>query len=350
MTLSSTAVLSSTAAAGPSALPLGLRELANKVRVYTLVRYTARGAAPRPDARWEDLVARVYRHDAFSALFRLERLGHDLAAAAWTGAEPPRDLFRGPRAAALPERSLVLLHGGMGLFFAQRIVGALRRAASDGEVGDALARFIDLCRANARAGYAPPAWETLGAIVRLYHRRRIALVGQWLGTIDSDAADYFWHGVGRATYFLPRYLLPGGARRALAACRRLPLPDDLRKDVLHGFFFATAMVNLRHPRVIERALLRGGERPEEEDVVVGGLTACLLARRHTTPDDPAIAALLAHRPAPAHAALWERRLRAPIERMLSVYYPLLAAAGEIPQLARHHHLPSAVAAMRGVPW
>lgn len=135
----------------------------------------------------------------------------------------------------------------------------------------------------------------------------------------------------------------------MPACRREPPDDAARADALDGLFFAAAMVNLRHPRVLEEVVAAAGDRAEEEDPVAGGIAACAIARRWTTPGDPALPALLAHRPDPRRAGLWERRVRGPVERGLAVYYPLLAEHGLLPSLARHRHLPALAAEMERRP-
>ncbi len=301
------------------------------------------GPPARPEDRWDVLVDAVYRRPPFAVLFRLERLAHDLTQALWDRGGPPADLLRGPQAAVLPERSLLMLHAGMGLAFSERLIGALVRGAGEAEVAAALAAFDLLCRGNARPGYAPTVWEPLGLIVRLFHPRWTAAVDGVLAGYESDARLFFWHGVGRAIYFLPRYFWPGATRRALARCRREPPAGEARTDALAGFVFAAAMVNLRQPPVLERLLALFGERPEEGAVVAGAFAACVLARRRTTPDDPAITALLAHQPAPDAAATWRRVVQEPIATALEVYYPCLVASGRLPQLARHQDLAALVA-------
>jgi len=177
--------MSSTMGKG-SALWAAGRELANKTLAYTLVRTSGFGRVAVDD-RWEELVAAVYRRDPHSALFRLERLGHDLAAATWDRSGPPRDLFRGARAAALPERSLLLLHGGMGLAFAERLLGALPDDAGEGELAATLGRIVALCRDNARPGCAGTALETVGVYVRVFHTEWTLAAGRLLAALDEEA-------------------------------------------------------------------------------------------------------------------------------------------------------------------
>jgi len=99
------------------------------------------------------------------------------------------------------------------------------------------------------------------------------------------------------------------------------------------------MVNLRHPELLF-ALLQSisGQAPEGE-VFAHAAAAAFLVRYATTPDDPALAALLAYRPeTPAGAGSWERRVQARCELALSDLYPLLAERSRFGLLARHRDL------------
>lgn len=311
------------------------RELANKALVYRLVRASGIGEAVSHDDPWEELVAAVYRRGSHAALFRLERLGYELAVATWERSGPPRDLLRGARAAAMPERSLLVVHCGMGLAFGQRVLTALGRGNGDADLAAALGRVVDLCRDNSRAGCVGAALEAVGLYVRIFHPDLLAGAGRVMATLDEDTRAYFWHGVGRGVYFLPRHFVPGSVARALAVCRREGPDAAARRDALDGFFFATAMVNLRHPRVVEHLLTTAGLLPEEEDVAAAGVMAALLARFHTTPDDPSVGRLLVHRPAPHRALLWDRLVADRGARAIAVYYPQLTASGRLGELARH---------------
>jgi len=317
------------------------RELANKLAAYRLVRLRGPGPRVRYGDRWADLVTEVYRREPFAALFRLERVGRDLTQETLGRRGLPSGLLRTAEVAALPESCLLMLHAGMGLAFAERTMGALPRGAVERDVAAALATFATLCADNALPGYAQPAWEPLGLIVRLFHPHRLAAVAGALAGYDAEPRLCFWHGVGRGLYFLPRYFRPGATRRAVARCRREPLAlagDEARTDALAGFVFAATMVNLRHPPVLEAVVATLGDAAAEEPVVAGAVAACVLTRRHTTPHDPAIPALLEHRPRAPHAELWRRRVHEPVATALQVHYPALVAAGRLPQLLRHRDL------------
>jgi hypothetical protein len=315
------------------------RELANKLRVYWLVRVSGLSLRVEPNSDWEDLVARVERLDAFAALFRMERLGHDIARAAWNGAEPPVELFSGPRSRSLPDRALLMLHAGLGLFAADgafRKLTKLPRRADDEAVAAALDDVLRLCGSNSRPGYAFAAFEPTGTVARLFYPHTMRGLTRAFTARDREARRCFWHGVGRAIYFLPRHAHPGGTSAALERCRREPVDEESRVEMLSGFFFAATMVNLRHPEVLE-GLLAGAElRDDEEPIVAGAVAASVLARHYTTPHDPSVTALLAHRA--RREERWRRRVAGPAESALVHDYAPLVELGLLPRLARHHDL------------
>jgi len=320
-----------------------MRELRNKLGTYWRVRgsgvWRAAGA-PLP-AR----VAAVLRAapvDPDRAVFELEGIAFDETRAAWTAGREPRGLLNGEEARGLPEESLILLHSGVGLALASRLLRPLRASSPAAAFDAALGSFLDLCRANAQPAYLPVTREPLGLAVRMFQPRLTAAVDAGLRRIDPDLAAGFWHGAGRALYFRPSHLLPGGLARAVASCRREPPsapPADNRLDALAGLAFAVSMVNLNHPGALERLLDQVVESGQEILAITSGVVGCLLARHHTTPADPAIAAFLAHRPAdPRRRETWERRVSAPGASALARLYPALRAAGRLGDFARFQRL------------
>ena len=315
------------------------RELGSKVRVYWLVRVAAVRLRLDPRTPWSELVAQVHRHAPYPALFRLERLGHDLALAAWHADGPPRGLLCDGRSAGLPQRSLALLHVGMGMAFARRLVRRLRPGSPDAEVDEVLRTFAALCEANSRPGLCEAALEPLGLVVRLFHPRLTAPVDRRLRAVEPRLAPYFWHGAGRALYFVPAHFppLPGAIRRAAERCRCEPQEADNRLDALAGLFFAAAMVNLRHPEVLAALLHRARLAEEEAEACAVGILTGVLARHDAIPGDPAVAALLAYRPR-AVEGLWDRCVTTPCIEGLERLYPLLRASGRLGLLARYRPL------------
>jgi hypothetical protein len=213
----------------------------------------------------------------------------------------------------------------------------------------ALDSFAAQVEANARPEFAAVAFESLGLIVRRFIPRMHAPVEACMRARDARLAAYYWHGAGRAIYFLPALFhpFPGTARRGVEICRREPMEAHHRLDALAGFCFASTMINLRHPELVARLLPYLG--PGEIEALASGVAGALLTRHHTSPDQPGvreflrpIAAELIGRgagrgagPAADLAGLWEEAVRKPCLAALDHAYPLLRARGELARLARH---------------
>ncbi len=345
----------------------GFLELGGKLVAYYLVRLRAQPAAVRGDRNLPSLVAETYRRDPKHAAFLLERLCYDFvkglrrsgrAAPGGRGAnseEIPRHLLDGQRAAAgaLPEQSLILLHAGLGMALSEILLLPLPRDSPAPALAAALDSFFAQVEANARPELAAVAFEALGLMVRRFIPRLHTPVEACLRARDERLAAYYWHGAGRAIYFLPGLFhpFPGTARRGFEICRREPAEPRHRLDALAGFCFASTMINLRHPELVARLLPHLGAG--EIEALASGVAGALLTRHHTSPDQPEVreflrplAADLGGReawpgagredgPAADLAGLWENAVRRPCLAALDRSYPLLRARGELACLARH---------------
>lgn len=308
--------------------PAGLwRELRNQAATYRRVRFGGRALRRLALGPLAEGVAAIYRLDPAGTVFRLERLGYDRTLAACRREGAPRGVLEGE----IPETSLVLLHTGLGMGLAWALVRPLRPADAGPRLDGALSRFADLCRANSRPGYARVGIEALGAIVRMFRAPLTPVIDGALSRAAPELAALFWHGAGRALYFHPEGLLPSGAARQVARCRR-EAPAGYRLDALSGLAFAATMVNLNEPAIVARRLAQAGEG-EELAAFAHGVATGLVARRHTRPDDPAVGAFLAYRPAAGGA--WEERVVAPCRAVLDRVYPRLLAERRLDELARY---------------
>jgi len=372
-------------------LGAGCREFGGKLVAYYLVRLRAQPRAARGDSDLASLVAEIYRRDPEHAAFLLERLCYDFVKGRWrsgragraarsarTGGaghaeELPRHLLDGSEGgAALPERSLILLHAGLGMALTDLLLSPVAPSSPAPAVAAALDGFFAQVEANARPELAPVAFESLGLMVRRFISPLHAPVEAYLRARDERLAAYYWHGAGRAVYFLPGLFhpFPGTARRGLEICRRGPSEPHHRLDALAGFCFASTMINLRHPELVARLLRHLA--PGEVEALASGVAGALLTRHHTSPDQPGVREFL--RPLAAEpsgrgagagseagpaadlAALWEEAVRRPCLAALDRSYPLLRARGELARLARHCPLgslpvpgPSGVSEPPGVP-
>jgi hypothetical protein len=349
-------------------------ELRNKARIYWLIRYKKR-PLPR-GATLGALVARVYEREAETVAFSLERLGFDFVNAAWRRAGPPRGLLAAD--ATLPEESLALLHAGLGMAASRRLLRPLGAGARPAELAARMRRFVELVHDNARAEFAPVAIEAAGMMVRMFLPRLKDGVARWMRDARPDLEGFYWHGTGRATYFLPANSVPrpGALRRSLAVCRREPPDESTRLDALAGLAFAVAMINWSQPWLIARLFRLLVERPDatrwarsaaagrarqaaeaerfdgagdaarhggadEAEAFASGVAACIIARQLTLAL-PAGPPLLSYTPpevaGPRLAELWESRVRGPCAAVLAHVLPYLAARRELGRFARFQPL------------
>jgi hypothetical protein len=334
------------------------QELRNKARAYWLVGLQ-RGA-PRRGATLAELTAELCLRQPETAAFHLERLGYDFALAEWRRrGEPPCGLLAD---AALPEASLVLLHSGLGLALSRRLLRPFGAGSPAADLAAGLERLLALIEANARPDLAPVAIEAAGLIVRMFLPRLRAATARWMRAASPDLEGLFWHGIGRAVYFVPAssWPRPGALRHALALCRREPPDAATRQHALAGLAFAVTMINWQQPLLIERlfALLEidaeraGGADPAgaggssgpplpprwegEAEAFASGVAACLFVQRFTLPNAPP-PPVLQHLPDaasdPRRRELWERHVRQPCAAALEQLYPRLVARRELSRFA-----------------
>ena len=318
---------------------LAWRELANKLRVYRLVRHAGAEVGLPPPGRPLDLpalVERAYALGEYAALWAVEGLGHDYAVRRWPAAGPaPRDLLTEGAAAGLPAASLTMLHAGLGLAFAERLLGELPRAAPEDRLRRTVAEVLRLCRANARPGYAGAAVESLGLVTRFFHGRRVAAVNGALRALGEEAArEWFWHGVGRCLYFLPVCFVPVGdvTWRPFRMARREAPDGAALANAVAGLGWAVTLVNMRQPAVMDRRLLaRHGDELTRLPGFANGVASALLVRQDTTPGTGLAARFLAAR---ASAEGWEPLVREPARRALRDLGPRLRDEGRLEDVFR----------------
>jgi hypothetical protein len=300
------------------------RELCNKVEVYLLVTgaYELTGVPAAPPFSLNALVDRAFSLGPFAALWALEGLGLEYAAGAWIDG-PSRGLLADERSAALQVRSLAMLHAGMGMAFAQRTLEPLHSDASAAEICRAAREVTSLCRENSRPGYLGAALESIGLATRTLHPRIVHRFDEALWEIDREAVSYFWHGVGRAIYFLPVNFLPCGSslRRAFEMAEEEAPHEPARVNIIAGLAWAFTLVNQRHPEVMENLLRNCGPHLASDAAFSDGVAASTLLRHVTTPDAPFVVSFCQHRPAPpdtALTALWEDLVRLPCREALQL--------------------------------
>lgn len=279
---------------------LALRALENQLAAYGHFR---RAATLAPGAPLVDRLALASEADGLDALWLYEGLGYDHAernlCLERPGPEEPRSL-----PADLPTACLATLHTGVGLSLARRRLDRSHvldpaEEPSDGNPADhgaeLLRRTLDDGAHLAAPGCGGIFVETLGFATRLLRPAWLPILDRALARpsepLPEGARALFWHGVGRATSFGPRHLVPGldslhGALDGLQADMAAVGADspDVRANALAGLAWAVALVQVPEPAVLASTLdawnraLDGpdGDRWERRAIVDGIVSMGLL--------------------------------------------------------------------------
>jgi hypothetical protein len=332
------------AAAGPLAPSregrLAWLELRNKLEAYNLFAYVdlALGLRPGDPVTLHELLERASALGPYRSVWATEGVGYFYAETARGAGRAALDLSA--HADSLPASSLAALHAGAGLSFAASALEPLGPRCTSRELSHALEQFIALCRACSRGGYEGAAYEALGLWTRSLSPHLVTDIDRQLSEAGDEMVGYFWHGVGRALYFAPTNALPVGGDWPAADAARGEPPHELgRVNALAGLTWALALVNVRHPEVLECFLARHGRGPEEGDALANGFCSAFIVWRDCSPADTYLEALCEHRPADAGAArLWERQVARPCAEAAGRYYRVLRDAGRVGEVFRYRSL------------
>jgi hypothetical protein len=337
---------------------LTLQELQNKVQVFTLVRTILSllqlpSEPPYPPLL--EVVQRAYAMEMYPALWAVEGIGHWYGDTFFRRHEVPRGLMTQASVRDLPEESLTMLHAGMGMSFAQHWMQTVNHLSCSADVCHALGQILALCRGNSRSGYEGAALESLGLIARngqFYSETRpdemVQIVSRELARLDPEALEYFWHGVGRAHYFLPIQFIPGygSIRHAVGVIRQAAPNRSAWLNAMAGLGWGVSMVNIRHPQIVANLLRYYGAQLSVDDGFANGVASSIMMRYDTTPEAPFITSYYLYEPDPADAQLvrlWQSQVRQPCAVALQEYYPALRQRHRLGEIFRYQSLPALVA-------
>jgi hypothetical protein len=323
-------------------LNLALQEFRNNYEVYNLVKHVhdrlhipSRGEFPL-----DQLVERAYALGAYPDLWAIEGLGHDYAQTFLERGLPVRNILTDERASVLPAKSLTMMHAGIGLAFAQRLMKRLTPYSVGAEIRGVLRDFIERCQENSRRGYVGAAYESLGLVTRTWHAQMVQVIDRQLSEMEPEVQSYFWHGAGRALYFLPIYFVPG-LLSPWRAAEQEPPHELGRRNMLAGLAWAMTLVNMRQPAIMENLLRYQGERLSRSDAFVNGVMSALIMGHDITPDDPFIKGFCRYRPDASEPALderWTRMVAQPCQEALEHIYPLLREHERLGDLFHYRNL------------
>lgn len=325
---------------------LAWRDIGNKVEVYRLVKRVAGViGVPGPDEPFSlaDLVERSYALEDYPALWAVEGLGHDYVQHFWKPGETVTGLLAGPAGLGIPDKSLLMLHAGIGLGFAQPLVGDIPYDAPAAEVERVVDQVFTLCRENSFPGDEGSAYESLGLVTRSFFSPLVPAVARAVERVAPELLGYYWHGVGRATYFLPVNFVPVGDpiwRPFEMAFRGAPNPAAER-DLLAGLGWAFSMVDIQDPEIVARLLVAPHrEVLARSDAFSYGVATGLAMRTDTTPGSGLVEGYLGYRPGACCASAWEELVVRPAEAFLEHEYPRLKAEGRLGEL--FHYRPGVI--------
>ncbi|MBZ5507090.1 MAG: hypothetical protein LAO78_16660 [Acidobacteriia bacterium] len=317
------------------------QELINKVEVFALVKNLSSVLA-LPEKEFiplPDLVEKAYGLSSFDALWAVEGVGHYYADDCWAREGPPQGLLAEENA-PVPAKSLLMLHAGMGLCFADRLVGALTTESTAGEVREALEQFVTLCTDNSRVGYLGAAVESLGIVTRDFYPDLSKIISEQFRIAAPELAGFYWHGIGRAIYFSRKFFLP----HLFSMWNDVNVEaktEPERMSVRAGLTWAFTLVNMRHPAIVEPAVRAYARDSTLAQAFSNGVSSCIVMRSDTTPNELFVSTFYEHRPASQDRELtlaWQRHISQPAVASVCTYYPALYEHHALDQVFRYQDL------------
>lgn len=328
----------------PRTAELAWRELSNKIEVFVLVSNmeSILGLSQNQFVPLPELVQKAYSTlPPFEALWAVEGMGQYYTNLYWQLHGPPKGLLL-ERNAPVPEKSLLMLHAGMGLYFANYLLGAgsptLVTGSSPAEFRWVVEQFVKLARDNAREGYLGPVIESLGLVTRDFYSGWVPIMDNALRQVAPELLGYYWHGVGRALYFSRRYFLPvlstvwtGVDAEAEAASEQ--------ESTMAGLAWAVVLVNMRQPEIMEGVLRTYIQDSPLQSGFANGVASSLIMRQDTTPDAPFIASFCRFQNANRQQSdLWEKLVARPCSEALGHYYSVLKQHHALGEVFRYQEL------------
>ena len=332
---------------------VALREAKNKAWIMSLVNDVESALPPKGTYKpLGELVDKCYAMGTFPALWAVEGLGRYYGDTFPERQLPIKDVLTDPSLSGLPNKSMTMLHAGIGLAFARRSLTGLSAGSPTVELGKALEQFIGWCKDSSRPGYVGCAYESLGLVTLILHNPALARVlDKLLAEVNPEVASYMWRGAGRALYFHPKNFIPGWKCpwRGVGMVRQIAPHEMARQNLRAGISWATTVVNMRHPEIMESVLLYQGDHHPDRDLVVNGMVSSLIMRYDTSPDDPYIQDFIDHPVNPANkllVKLWQKDVKEPCEQAINEIYPVLKERNRLDEVFHYQSLPDLAARLR----
>src|SRR6185503_14839678 len=284
------------------------------------------------------LIQDAYALGAYPDLWAVEGLGHLYALTFWNKGKPIRGILTNVSPEVLPAKSLTMMHAGIGLGFAQQLMNTVTAYSDPDELRGVLRQFVTLVDENSRPGYEGAAYESLGLVTRFWHSPMVGVVDKHLREIAPHVLGYFWHGVGRSLYFLPLFFVPGLLSPWLAIEREAPYELALL-NMMAGLAWATTIVNVRQPELMENFISMNGERVARTPGFTNGLMSTLIMGIDITPNDQYILEFLEYRPRrsdPRLVQLWDALVAQPAREAVYRIHPILQKHQRLGEVFQYH--------------
>jgi hypothetical protein len=331
-------------------LRLAWEELRNNIEVFRLVKDISQILGIPSSGQTFDLIKAVegaYALGQFPDLWALEGLGHNYTLTFLGKSKPLRDILIKGQARALPDKSLTMMHAGMGLAFASQLMDTITPYSSASQIRDVLQDFVTLVQNNSRKGYEGAAYESLGLVTRFWHAPMVNIVDRYMQDVHPEAVSYFWHGVGRALYFLPTYFLPG-LLSAWIPVQQEPPYELAKLNMIAGLTWATTLVDIRQPQIMETVLKYHTDVVSETPAFANGVMSTFIVGSDITVDEYYIRKFLEYKPAdPQVAELWEKHVTNPARDAVQRIYPVLKKHRRLGEVFRYQNLSELAARLEG---
>lgn len=329
---------------------LGFEELKNNFEVFRLVKNVSQLLAipaAGQDFNLAKAIEGAYALGQFPDLWAVEGLGHDYALTFWNKGKPIRGVLTEGQARTLPDKCLTMMHAGLGLAFAEKLMDRITPYSPAHEIRAVLQEFVTLVKNNSRKGYEGAAYESLGLVTRFWHSSMVNVVDQHMQEVEPEVLGYFWHGVGRALYFFPTYFVPG-LLSAWIPVEQEPPYELAKLNMIAGLSWATTVVDVRQPQIMETMLKYHGDIISKTPGFTNGVMSTLIMGSDITPGDPYIRQFLEYKPTdPRVAELWNRLVGYPANLAVQGIYPVLKKHNRLGEVFRYHDLSALAARLEG---
>jgi len=275
-------------------------ESRNKASVYLLVRNNGwiLGLPKSIDKDFDlnQFLTRAYHQSDQACLFAVEGLGREFGSQRWRQNPELRELLSSVTFPDLPEKSLLMLHAGIGMSFAKELLDHLPSNLDQRKLKETIGRFVRLAKENSRPGFLLAALEPLGLVTRTFHSTLTVPIDSVLRQSFPSLRTLYWHGVGRAIYFLPSNAPPCATWDCFQQCERESQDTLSRRALYAGQAWAFTMVNQSQPEILFQLFVRNhADEHPLPDAFRQGVASSLVMREATTPKSTSVEKLLAFR-------------------------------------------------------